>query len=256
MELAGAMATTINTVVDSDRKKAKVRSQISGNVEAAKQFLVVAIGLGLTNSIVEKLRYTIGASQAPVPPGDVGAAAPDPFFHFPSFVLFVFGVYAIRFFFNNYLYLHQSYSDYRLDELESEGEPLTPLVFSSGLDLGLSIFTGIIMSIISMTLMEAGQRLRYLLIFLIFHYIIDAAVLGRNILARRTEPGYGPEFSKVGLWLLFNVIFTMLFGFVLFQDVEASNYSELLLFQFTMIAWLANSVLNLLVTFFFRDKTA
>jgi hypothetical protein len=232
------------------KKKVKIRSHISGNIEAAKQFLVVAIGVGLTNAIVEKLKYAIDANQ----PSPQGAVAEDPFFHFPSFVLFVFGVYAIRFFFNNYIYLHQSYDDQRLDELEAEGRSLKPLIFSSGLDLGLSIFTGVMMTIISMTLSNKGDRLKYLLIFLVLHYAIDAAVLGRNIFTRKDEPGFGREFKKVFSWLFSNVIFIMIYLGLLFLDL-AKDYTDLLLFQCMMVIWLANSVINLWITYVFRDQT-
>ena len=235
-------------MVDVDPGKAKIRSRISGNVEAAKQFLVVAIGLGLTNSIVEKLKYATD-------PGPMVNQDNDPFFQFPAFVLFVFGVYAIRFFFNNYMYLHQSYDDHRLDELEAKGEDLRRLVFNSYYDLFLSIFTGVIMSVISMTLTEGGRRLKVLLILLIFHYLIDAIVLGRNVFRRRAEPGYEREFNRVFTWLLSNIVFIMVFILLLILDnLRIDSYPENLLFRAMMVIWLVNSCINLSVTWFMRDK--
>ena len=139
---------------------------------------------------------------------------------------------------------------------KSEKRDLKPLVFSSSLDLGLSIFTGIMMSIISMILSDTGIRLRYLLIFLIFHYLVDALVLGRNIFTRRNEPGYDREFIKVLLWLISNVVFIMIYFGLLFLDREdRSNFTETMLFQWMMVIWLSNSVINLAVSFFFRDRT-
>src|SRR3954453_21293592 len=95
-------------------------------------------GLGLTNANVDKLKAT-DPMQEPLMTGIRPIiSAPDPFFHFPSFVLLVFGLYAIRFFFNNYLYLHHSYDEHRLEGLDQK--QLSSLVSSSYRDLFLSIF--------------------------------------------------------------------------------------------------------------------
>lgn len=111
------------------------------------------------------------------------------------------------------------------------------------------------MSIISMTLADEGIRLRYMLIFLLAHYIVDATVLGYNIRTRREETGYGHEFNRVLSWLISNAFFCGVFAICVYLDiVNTSGVAERWLFRLTIAIWLANSIINLSITYFFRDR--
>jgi hypothetical protein len=52
-----------------------------------------------------------------------------------------------------------------------------------------------------------------------------------------------------------NVMFTTVFGAFIVEDVtNFSGVAEVSLFRWTMAIWLLNSVINLTVTYVFRDR--
>jgi hypothetical protein len=85
--------------------RSNLLSRIASKIEAGKQFLVVVIGLGLTSSVAEKLKYALN-SQVKVQWGSDGGgggdgyyiSAPDSAFEIVNLVtLGVFLFYALRF---------------------------------------------------------------------------------------------------------------------------------------------------------------
>ena len=95
--------------------------------------------------------------------------------HIDSFVLLVFFVYVTRFFFNNYTYLSEYYGESAIEAMGSARSCLMSLKLSSTFDLALSVFTGIIIRLISMYL--TPRRIVVLIGFVVLHYIVDGALL-------------------------------------------------------------------------------
>jgi hypothetical protein len=175
----------------SDRVKLRIISQL----EASKQFLVILIGLAVANAVAEKLKYSLDGSVLGLRimsrdaaldqiPTRVLFAGNDPVYnllfnteaaHVDLFVLLVFFVYVTRFFFNNYTYLSEYYGESAIDAMGNARSSLLSLKLSSTFDLALSVFTGIIICLISMVL--TPRRIVVLIGFVVLHYIVDGALL-------------------------------------------------------------------------------
>jgi hypothetical protein len=244
-------------------------SRISFKIEAGKQFLVVVIGLGLTSSVAEKLRYAMdGPVKVNWNTDGAGAtdgyfvSTPDPVFEIINLVtLGVFLFYALRFFFNNYLYLCQAYEDRKLKQC-SVGQ-LRTLSGNASLDLILNLFTGVIICLVSMML--DPRRQLWLLLLLIIHFVVDFFVLGVTLLRRAEENGYRQLLYRVFGWLANNILFTIVFCVLAYRIFDKGCQSgsvegcQLFLksnFPFVIMLWFANCCLAYLFTAVFADRLA
>jgi hypothetical protein len=180
----------------SGNPRERIKLRIQTQLEASKQFLVVLIGLAVTNGVAEKLKYGLdgtgfglikmeGIPERREPITNYIVSGSDMLYEtmfngrsslLNIMVLLVFFLYTTRFFFNNYTYLSEIYGEGSVEVAENEKDKLLSLKFSSLFDLVLSVFTGIIVCLVSMVLTQ--KRVVILLAFLMLHYIIDALVLG------------------------------------------------------------------------------
>jgi hypothetical protein len=246
-----------------------LRSRIEYKVEAGKQFLVVVVGLGLTSSISEKLKYglrdNIGINW-PDPDGLTRGSTTysissvhsstlyDPeFISIDTVCLAIFLFYAIRFFFNNYVYLCQAYDEYKLSTLDVIG--LRHVSFDASLDLLLNLFTGIIICVVSMAL--DPRRVLYLLLLLIVHYVVDMVILGIIWFRRRKELQAKGIFMRVVIWICNNILFTLAFCVLLGLILGGIQDDETRLqrfFVWTIFLWFVNCCVGVAVTAIWRDQ--
>lgn len=252
---------------------ANMRSRIAFQVEAGKQFLVVVIGLGLTSSIAEKLKYRLGENiiginwsgdtlvngetKYSISSYDNSLSPPfdSEFSSIDTVCLGVFLIYAIRFFFNNYIYLCEAYDTEKLRGLDSD--KLKYISRCAFLDLLLSLFTGVVICIVSMAL--DVSRTLYLLSLIILHYLIDTIIMGLNAYRRRAELHAKRLFLRVALWLVNNLVFMFYFLFLLLLMFVyphklpprdwLSGY-----FSWTIWPWLANCCIAYIITILLPDK--
>lgn len=279
----------------SDRVKLRITTQL----EASKQFLVILIGLAVANAVAEKLKYSLEGSVL----GLRATAGDVPLNQFPPqirflgndtlydvlfnskpdytdlFVLFVFFVYVTRFFFNNYTYLSENYGESALRSVGTERAPLLSLKLSSTYDLALSVFTGIIVCLVSMVL--APRRIVILMGFVVLHYIVDGALLFASTARfaspvasnKRSISGATDEIERERLrakraawWIgnnaFFSVVFLILIGviYMAVADRALNGGEAVALDQLTnwygrfSVLWLLNCLIAYLITWYYGRK--
>ena len=247
--------------------RSNLLSRIASKIEAGKQFLVVVIGLGLTSSVAEKLKYALN-SQVKVQWGSDGGgggdgyyiSAPNSAFEIVNLVtLGVFLFYALRFFFNNYLYLCQAYEERKLQRCGID--QLVTLSGNASLDLILNLFTGVIICLVSMAL-DPG-RLLWLLMLLIVHFVVDFIVFGVTLLRRIGENGYRHLVNRIFGWLANNVIFAIVFSLFAYGIIErgcnsssSGRCDNFLHSSFPIVVglWFLNCCLAYVFTAVFADR--
>jgi hypothetical protein len=215
----------------------KIMSKIMSRIRASKEFLVIVLALGLTNSIVEGLRYQ---DDYLLNKDIIGLLA-----------LFVFIIYASRFYLNNWIYLSESYDKEEL--MEKCGiTDLRGILVNARLDLFASMFTGIVVLIISMMLDK--RRFLILLSFLIAHYVVDFYVLLRNILRRTAEHGVDTTyFKRARAWLINHLGFSIVFAFLIpvLYFIPENRTVQLLGLAF----WFFNCVAAIGITLYYKEPT-
>jgi hypothetical protein len=210
-----------------------LRTRISSRTDAASQFLLILIGLGLTNAVTK-----------------FGQELDDPKNYAPFtaiFVFLVFVIYTVRFFFNNWIYLSESYRTEVLEDLVNTqpGSYLRIVLRCAHLDLLLSIITGASCAFAGTMLNPNGAHLTEILVLLIFHYFADLIILGHNSYSRRRESAdekfSRKRFAKVNCWLINNAAFCLIF-LMLLRRIRIDNQPASHMITFTVL-WLINSML-------------
>jgi hypothetical protein len=242
--------------------RSELVTRIMARVDASSQLLMILIGLGITNAVVkfgENITRPLCAETLVNPP----SPTPENCLHHPIglevYVLFfVFFFYATRFFFNNWVYLRQSY---RQDLLETEAYSYSQLetVFRCAhFDLMLSIVTGATCAFAG-TLLSAvpgppQTGLELILILLVFHYIFDLVILLHNWWYRRAEEQQSENedvrqaLLQVILWVGNNAIFLTIFAsFVAFLLLGYVKPKTRLVDPF-IILWFLNSLIAVSIT--------
>jgi hypothetical protein len=162
-----------------------------------------------------------------------------------SIIVGVFVVYSVRFFFNNWVYLSESY---HTDSLKNQSEHyLLTVLRCAHFDLLLSIITGASCAFAGTLLNPDGNHLFGILALLIFHYSSDLCLLGHNYWVRRSESELSP---KVVLWLFNNAAFIGIFAYILVQVTSHGNDKSYYMMAFALM-WLGNSVVALGLTAYF-----
>jgi ABC-type glycerol-3-phosphate transport system permease component len=178
--------------------KSDLLTRIDSRVDASSQLLLILTGLGVT-AAVTRFGTELDSST---PPGTVIA----------STIFGVFLIYSVRFFFNNWVYLSESY---HRDSLKDQPEHyLLTVLRCAHFDLFLSIITGASCAFAGTLLNAEGKHLFGILALLIFHYTSDLLLLGHNYWVRRNESDSGLS-PKVIFWLLNNAVFLVVFTYLL-----------------------------------------
>jgi hypothetical protein len=161
-----------------------------------------------------------------------------------TFIFGVFIVYAVRFFYNNWVYLSESY---HRESLKDQPEHyLLTVLRCAHFDLSLSIITGASCAFAGTLLNEEGKHLFGILVLLIFHYTSDLLLLGHNYWARRKETDSGLS-PKVVFWLLNNAMFVAIFTYFVINLLPDATAKANYMFPFSVL-WLINSVIALGLT--------
>jgi hypothetical protein len=224
-------------------KKNPIILTIESRIHAAKEFLVIVIGLGLTGAIAEKLKHDVGTDHA------IGGEMSG----FDLLATAVFVIYASRFFFNNWIYLSDSYSENKLAALSSTDE-MRAVLGRARIDLLLNIFTGIIVCVAAMMLYR--DRVEWLTLCIVAHYLIDLGALWYTVLNRKDMKN-GQEPKMVTAWIInngsFTAIFLILMGILLTNGQEKPllvTWVDYLVLGF----WLINSLVAFCITVHYRER--
>jgi hypothetical protein len=172
--------------------------------QAAREFLTIVIGLALAYAL---------ATRAPLFEGiEEGNVSLSP----QVKALFVYIVYASRFYVNNWIYLAESYNEAtikkkQLNEKKKEGRRLLSRVYT---DLLLTIYTALIISIVPLFSLSKPAIYAKVAIWLtwclIAHYVADAVALAvTTVSSGQTTP---LNRIRSSLWIMNNVSFALLFG--------------------------------------------
>lgn len=157
----------------------KIKAKISARAVAGQQFMIIVIGLGITAAIGKFAELFKNPSDVP---------SED-----QVFILAVFLIYATRFFFNNWLYLSESYDLALLDDLQDiikrrsiKTKYFMTILRCVNFDIGLAIFTGLACALTG-TLVFIESVHTPVVVALVVHYLFDATILAHNILSRWLE---------------------------------------------------------------------
>ena len=218
--------------VDSSIQNIKAR--IVARATAGQQFMIIVIGLGITAAIGN----STGIFKIPVDGPKI-------------FILSVFLLYAVRFFFNNWLYMSESYDESLLDDLEQRLKTngarksyFLTVLRCVNFDVGLAIFTGLACALIG-TLIFVAQACAAITLALIVHYGLDASIMIHNARSRWLEKPaeYAFNITRVICWFSNNLVFTGIFlGMLMF----ASSNEETLMIIVGL--WMVNSFIALGIT--------
>jgi hypothetical protein len=201
--------TKDNSVQSEETKDKSVKSEliprISSRVDASRQFLLVAMGFGITNGVTkfgDSLQKSFSITLALL---------------FTAFV-----IYSVRFFFNNWIYLSQSYYEQVLNILDDIH--LRTVLRCAHFDMLLIIIAGSSCAFTGTMLDPSGGELIPILILLIFHYIADLAITLHNVLVRRDEKEVDISvlLRQVVAWVINNSVFSAVF-LMLMIDIFEKN---------------------------------
>jgi hypothetical protein len=210
--------------------------RITSRVEASSQFLVIAMGFGITNGVI-KFGESLQKS-----------------FSFTLALLFIaFAIYSARFFFNNWIYLSQSYYKESLNKLNDI--QLRRVLRCAHFDMLLSIIAGSSCAFTGTMLDPSGGELIPILILLIFHYISDLVITFHNVWVRQDEKEIDLSglYFQVVSWIVnnsvFSAIFLMLVILIFTNDFNASGA-----IRWFPYAWILNSVIAIGITIYFGHQ--
>jgi hypothetical protein len=165
-------------------------------------------------------------------------------------LLFVaFAAYSVRFFFNNWIYLSQSYRQELLKQLDAPH--LRTVLRCAHFDMLLSIIAGASCAFTGTMLEPNGGELIPILILLIFHFIADFVITLHNVVVRQSESGrdIARLFWQVVSWIINNITFSVMF-FIFVVMIYLGTVSAIGFVVWFPYIWFINSVISIGITIF------
>jgi hypothetical protein len=163
-------------------------------------------------------------------------------------------LYAIRFFFNNWIYLSESYDIELLNQLEKKKEKdkyFITILLCSDFDIAMATLAGLGCGVVGHALFIKGIPIIIVYTALLIHYLSDVVIFGVNMLLRMREKPQDYDFnvSRVIWWITNNAFFCVVIIALMIFDVP----DEKLWF---LLFWMLNSFGAVVITlrFAFREN--
>jgi hypothetical protein len=239
IEIVSSVDPKDESVSSVELVKSELIPRILSRVNAASQFLLIAMGFGITNGVIKFGEGWHLQKSFPT----------------TSILLFTaFAFYSVRFFFNNWIYLSQSYYTESLKKID-DVHKLRAILRCAHLDMLLSIIAGASCAFTGTMIDPSGDALVPIMTFLIVHYLADLFITVHNVKFRQDEKemSISKLFDQVMAWITNNIAFVacllMFVGIIYSNNLDVSWVIKAF-----PGAWLVNSIIAIGITIYFSRR--